>query len=253
MKEVRQDALTVISTGTVEGNLFRITAGQLDRNLYAAVNEALENLGGKWSRKLRGHVFEDDPTEKIDELLLTGKTVSEKQLYQFFETSPELAERLVKLADLGKEMCILEPSAGRGALLAAIPQDSGIEPHWITAVELDPKHISGLKAKGFNVWNMDFMEFPADGTDIPAYDRVIMNPPFTRQQDIDHVMRAWWYLNDGGRLVAIMSPGFTFRENSKSVAFRELVEENGHWIELPEGTFKDSGTMVGSVLVVLNK
>jgi len=47
---------------------------------------------------------------------------------------------------------------------------------------------------GYNAWKIDFLEFSPDGTDIPAYDRIIMPPPFTRQQDIDHVMRASDYL-----------------------------------------------------------
>jgi hypothetical protein len=145
MKDFSQEVLAIISSGEVDGNSFCITSGQLDRNLYTAVNEVLENLGGKWSRKLRGHVLDDDPTEKIDELLLARKTVNERQLYQFFETPAEIAKRVVELADIRKDMCILEPSAGRSALLDAIPANREIEPHWITAVELDPKHIPVLK------------------------------------------------------------------------------------------------------------
>jgi hypothetical protein len=54
MKDFSQEVLAVISSGEVDGNSFCITSGQLDRNLYTAVNEVLENLGGKWSRKASG-------------------------------------------------------------------------------------------------------------------------------------------------------------------------------------------------------
>jgi hypothetical protein len=33
------------------------------------------------------------------------------------------------------------------------------------------------------------------------------------------------------------------------MAFRELVESYGRWKELPEGAFKDSGTMVRNMIV----
>ena len=75
------------------------------------------------------------------------------------------------------------------------------------------------------------------------------------QQDIDHVTTAFGLLADGGVLVAIMSSGVVFRENKKTVAFREdlldkcavSIEEN------PRGAFKDSGTMVNTVMIKLVK
>ncbi len=53
--------------------------------------------------------------------------------------------------------------------------------------------------------------------------------------------------------MAIMSPGFTFRENRKSTEFRELVASKGWYEPLPEGAFLESGTNVNTVLVVLDK
>ncbi len=57
-----------------------------------------------------------------------------------------------------------------------------------------------------------------------GFDRVVMNPPFERQQDIDHVSRAAGMLKPGGRLVSVMSAGVTFRENNKTRWFRDLIE-----------------------------
>jgi 16S rRNA G1207 methylase RsmC len=87
----------------------------------------------------------------------------------------------------------------------------------------------------------------------PLYDRILMNPPFSKQQDIDHVLHAWKFLKPGGRLVAIMSGGTDYRTNKKAVAFQNLVAEHGHIEPLPEGSFEESGTGVNTVLVVLDK
>jgi predicted RNA methylase len=246
MKHVDPAALAVISSGIVEGNSFSITSGQLDRKLYTAVNEALENIGGKWNRAQKTHIFPQDPTNAIEDLLLTGTTVNEKQLYQFFETPREVADRVIELADIQPGMSVLEPEAGRGALLDALPDIDKVN---VTCVELDPKHVPILKGKHSDVIQQDFMTFqPA-----ALFDRIIMNPPFTKQQDIDHVLHAYELLANGGRLVAIMSPGFTFRVNKKSVEFKELVELAGFYEELPEGAFKESGTGVRTVIVVLSR
>src|SRR4030042_4964611 len=87
----------------------------------------------------------------------------------------------------------------------------------------------------------------------PLYDRVVMNPPFEMQQDIDHVMHAWKFLKPGGRLVSIMSSGVLFRENKKTSEFRNHIDEFGNMERLPEGSFKESGTMVNTCIVVLDK
>ena len=39
-------------------NVVYLPLGQLDRKTYSAVNKCLEAIGGKWSRKEKGHIFE---------------------------------------------------------------------------------------------------------------------------------------------------------------------------------------------------
>jgi hypothetical protein len=61
------------------------------------------------------------------------------------------------------------------------------------------------------------------------------------------------FLKPDGRLVAIMSAGVSFRQDKRTTAFRKLVEERGGMIEpLPEDSFKESGTSVNTVLVVVD-
>jgi 16S rRNA G1207 methylase RsmC len=85
------------------------------------------------------------------------------------------------------------------------------------------------------------------------FDRIVMNPPFADQQDIRHVRHALGFLKPGGRLVAIMSAGVTFREDRLAREFRALVEDRGGTIEeLPADAFKASGTGVLAVLVTID-
>jgi hypothetical protein len=61
-------------------------------------------------------------------------------------------------------------------------------------------------------------------------------------------------LAPGGRLVSVMSPGFTFRQDGIAKGFRSFVEEVGGEVEeLPPESFKESGTNIATVLVTLDK
>ena len=242
MKKVDQEVLAIISSGIIEGNIFRIMGGQLDRKIYVAVNEVLENMGGKWNRKLGGHLFEEDPTDKIENLIETGESVNEKKLYQFYETPALIVEKMIELAGIKENHSVLEPSAGHGAIATRLLKNDPI------CLEIDPKKCDVLFSKGLRTACVDFLKYTAQ-----KYDRIVMNPPFTKQQDIDHVLHAYSLLNKGGRLVAIMSPGFIFRQNKKSTEFASLLKDCGRWEFLPEKTFKESGTMIRTVLVILEK
>jgi len=249
-----QATLAVLSGAIIDGRALRITE-QLERPLYVKVNKALEAAGGKWSRTAKAHLFTDDIGTLIDDLCVTGEIGTKQDKQQFF-TPPALAERVVKLAEIEQGMTILEPSAGDGALLRALP---GLAP-WsftcrqtigtVVAIEQDPVMCEKIKDQGLAhvIECRDFLtrDLIAPG----SVDRVLMNPPFARQKDIDHVMHAHQgFLKPSGLLVAIMSAGVTFRQDQKARRFRGLVEDYGGTIEpLPEGSFKESGTMVNTVI-----
>lgn len=144
----------------------------------------------------------------------------------------------------------LEPSAGEGALArAALDHASNVNLD-LTCVELHHDRAQTLRSQGLNVIEADFLQMTPE----PIYDRIVMNPPFDGQRDIDHVAHAVRFLAPGGRLVAIMAAGVEFRQNKKSEAFRALVAAmNGKMTDLPAGSFEESGTSVNTVLVTLNK
>lgn len=166
---------------------------------------------------------------------------------QLFPTPAALAARVVEAADIRPGDSVLEPSAGTGALLEALPE--GVK---VQAVEISHALTRQLAQRfsGISLECSDFMQWEGAG----KFDRIIMNPPFSNQQDIDHVTHALKFLKEGGKLVAIMSAGVEFRQDKKAAGFRELVERMGGTIErLPDDSFKESGTSVNTVLVTIDK
>jgi predicted RNA methylase len=244
-EEIPKDTLTVLSRSVIENTTLKLPF-QLERALYEKVNRVLVAMGGKWSKKLGGHVFHVDPTELLDSLLLTGK-VSKPERFGYVPTPKPLAESVVARAEIMEGMTVLEPEAGSANLADIVARFTCKEN--IVCYELQEGNVQILKSKGYRVVQGDFLTFEPE----VIYDRVVMNPPFERQQDILHVQHAWKFLKPGGILVSIMSTGFTFRVNKLSTDFRDFVAGNGYLIENPVGSFKASGTSVNTVTVILYK
>lgn len=249
LKTVDEAVLHALGTATLSDKVIRLNTGQLPRDVYAKVDRVLRLMGGKWNKKLGGHLFDDDPTDAFETLLVTGQVEKPDNFGAFF-TPAGLADHAISLADLRPGMTFAEPSAGGGALLTRAAQIVGAEN--CVAIELQPALADKLRQQGYNVFTGDFMSRP-DWHPAGTVDRIVMNPPFSRQADIDHVLHAYSMLSPGGRLVSIMAASVNFRTNQKTVAFRELVADAGHMKDNPPGSFKESGTSVNTVIVVLNK
>ena len=244
---IEQPILEIIEQGETEGNLFYLPDCQLDRKTYLDVNKVLDSLGGKWNRKLKAHLFESDIAEAIDDVLLTGKVIDKKQEFQFFETPQNIVDRLIELAEVDPSHKCLEPSAGQGNIAESLRKIVGNN---VTCVEMMHENVGILTSKGFQVHEEDFLQY------IPTfkYDRIVMNPPFTKQQDIMHVEKALTYLKSDGILVAVMSVGVTFRKNKKTLDFWEKIRDYEYKIiNLPPGAFKVSGTMVNAIILKVTK
>lgn len=241
MLKISNEVIDVLANSRVNDNKLFLPDYQLERKLYLAVNKVLTSLGGKWTRKEKAHVFESNPSDVIEEALMTGQYMSLKQQYQFFETPYKLAQQMVYRADITQGDTILEPSAGRGGI-AHVLEDEGYD---CDVVELNDKNREFLTENGFNIVGTDFLKFNE------RYDIIIANPPFTKQQDIDHVNHMIDIANK--RVISVMSAGVTFRTNKKTVQFRERVESLGGIIEmLPENSFAESGTKVNTCLVIVD-
>jgi predicted RNA methylase len=246
---VDNEVLNVLSAAECNGPQLFLT-GQLDRNLYTRTNKVLEAAGGKWNRKAKAHIFDTDASDRIEQIILTGDVVVPKDDFEFFPTPPEIARRVVELAGITNEMQVLEPSAGRGALVLAVKERA--PDSMVSMFELMPDNNNFLRDLKLHACGIGE---PTDFLDVKpfdVFDRVVMNPPFGRQADIKHVSHALKFLKPSGLLVSVMASSVTFRSNKLTTDFRQLIEERGgHIEELPEGAFKSSGTMVNTVIVVI--
>lgn len=251
-RTIEPDVLAVLERSTITPTGVKLPE-QLERKLYEKVDKVLKMAGGKWNRSAGQHVFGKDPREVLGLALESGIIVDKKVENQQFFTPPAVANMMMnRLREKGSlaNMTVLEPSCGSGNLLGALIA-AGVDPRLINAVEIDPELARATKQAypEVHILDADFMTLGA----VRSQDLVAMNPPFTNRQDIDHVTRALEHLKPGGRLVAIMSPHFTFAENKKSEAFRELLEEHEHTVtELPEGSFSSSGTGINTVMVTID-
>ncbi len=239
------DVLDVLKTMQWENDgLLGKLVGQLDRDLYVRVNKSLVAMGGKWNRKMGGHVFTFDPRSQVDGLINDGTLVVEKD--GFFETPLSIVRMMIELANVKVGDLVLEPSAGMGAIAYELRHVGAV----VFCVEMNKDRAGVLIDAEFNVECKDFLLFR--GT--RRFDAVVMNPPFEMLQDVDHVRHAYKFLKVGGRLVSIMTEGVFFRSDKKSVLFREWLESVGGFSEkLPVDSFKESGTGVNTRIVVIIK
>lgn len=232
-----------------EDNILYLPNVQFNKKAYISVKQWITEAGGKWTGgKVQGFTFDFDAT-RIAGILLEGKKCNLQQEYQFFETPDELADWLVSLIDLNADHAILEPSAGRGAIIRAIQK--ACPGATIDAFELMPENKQFLqKLKGIQIVGEDFTK------GVPRiYDRICANPPFAKNQDIKHVRAMYEALNpNGGQMSVITSNHWCESEEKICVEFREWLADVGAEIfDIPSGTFKQSGTTVTTTAIVIKR
>lgn len=238
----------ILKNCTVEDTVVKLPEGHLDKKLYQNVANALQGIGGKWKGgKVGGFVFPSDPTELLQEIA-TGVKRNLKKEYQFFATPDALADEIVKLAAISEDDTILEPSAGSGSMIAALHRHLG------PCVEVDvyepmPMNKTILKEmSGVNWLGDDFLQHTGK-----QYSRIIANPPFSKNQDIRHISHMYLHLAEGGRLVSISSKHWQHTLNREESSFRQFLEHVGaEIIDVPAGTFKESGTNIESCIIIID-
>lgn len=181
-----------------------------------------------------------EPT-KFDALKDTLKAgVQVVSASQLFPTPPDLAARMVELAQIRPGDEVLEPSAGTGNILRALQAN---RPKRLVAIEINYGlvDILGRGPLADLVLRGDFLAMSPERTD--RFDVILMNPPFERGDDIKHILHALTFLKPGGRLVAICAGG-----PRQKAALESLCDL---WEPLPAGTFESSGTSVNTVLLTM--
>lgn len=264
-KTISADVLSTLQMGKVEGGVYFLPPHRYSRERYVELAEVINNAGGKWNRKAKGFTFKGTP-EAFRRALEVGETVNVQQVTQFFPTPPDVAARMASMIELKCDgVTVLEPSAGHGALAIAAAEHCARHSTfaYLTLIEKDTanfatlndtfykptKPIKGAHCRG--ILQRDFLACTLPASLEYGYDAVIMNPPFSRGDDIKHILHAWEFLKVGGKLVALCANGP--KQNKMLKPWAESL--GGTWEVLPAGTFKDSGdkgTKIETVLLTAN-
>lgn len=168
----------------------------------------------------------------------------------YFPTPMEIVRKMVELADIQEWEIILEPSAWTGNII-----------DWI--IEKYPKNIIYINEWNYSnyeilkekyTWNWymywfndDFMTFEK----MQYFNKIIMNPPFENKQDQKHILKARELLKKWWIIVAIASAWVKYRSDYQE--FRDFIDKYWYVEDLDAWTFKESWTMVNSVLIYLKK
>lgn len=238
---------------TVSHNVIKLGQTQLSREDYLQIKKLLESRGGKWKGgKTSGFVFDSD-AEMIYRSICGGDIENKKNVYQFFPTPDDVADWMVEKlnVDISKEQLnVLEPSAGRGALINAFHRkfpDVTVE-----AWEINPDCWYALEQlEHIRLLKYDFLECPDD---VEMYDYIIANPPFAKNADIRHFRRMYSVLKTGGRMCCIISSHALECKGREESEFKEwMYSLHPDVEELPAGTFKAAGTDVRTYMITVQK
>lgn len=251
--DIADDVMAVIESSRIsdDGKVLTLPPGQLERKLYERVAKTFGAIGGKWNRSKGGFVFPKDVRSEVEAAKKNGSVVDEKKTFQAFYTPLDLCDKMVRLAGIRKGDRVLEPSAGDGRLALAAEKAGGE----VSCCEIRDEERARLRDR-FSVIGDDFLKL--DSLEAEPFDAILMNPPFTKQQDVDHVAYAIRFLRrvprgdaDGGTLIAIMGAGFVTSKTKKAQDLRNMLAEFStvRFHDLPEGTFKESGTNVRAVML----
>lgn len=185
---------------------------------------------------IEGNREEEKEQQEANEIAKMKQSLLLQKIDDFFPTPDAVIERMVKLLDIGFGHRILEPSAGMGNILEYLPAGTiAIEQNFSLFEYLQKTQPQNSILQG------DFLSMNGE---IGMFDRIIMNPPFTKGADIKHIKYALEHLNEGGKLVALCAGG----PNQA----RELMPLADLWEDLPQGSFKQAGTMVNACIMVVD-
>ncbi|MHC4400520.1 MAG: DUF3560 domain-containing protein [Planctomycetota bacterium] len=207
-------------------------AGLGTRAAWAKAREAFQEVCERHARPV------DPEQARLKKRVELETELVGRKIPGYFPTPNEIVEKMVDAADIQPGMKVLEPSAGHGAIAEVIRRrhpDAQLD-----VIEFNATLREVLRNEGFNLVGQDFLEFRARD-----YDRIIMNPPFEKGQDMEHVNHAFSMLKGpGSRVVALMSEGAFFRQGPKERSFRDWLNSDQVTIkdtwDLPEGAFLKS-------------
>ncbi|MEL6107766.1 MAG: ArdC-like ssDNA-binding domain-containing protein [Planctomycetota bacterium] len=239
-----------------EGDLTQLTSeywtqGNGRERLTQAQRDGADWLAGEEMELLQEHrESERRRAERLDRIMRNPPD-------GFFPTPSPLAARMVELAKVADGCEVLEPSAGMGHIAEAIVDDitrRSLTGSTLITIERDRELCEWLEEEGHPTHCADILDVSGQ------VDRVVMNPPYEKRQDIKHVRHCFEMLKPGGRLVALMAAGFETRADRETCEFREWLESD-EVREIHRETLEDAfkgrdslrQTGVRVVLIVLHR
>ena len=213
----------------------------------------LKDAGGSWNREVDGYQFRTEALTVLKRVLEGTPRPAGNRLATF-ETPEALADRMRDLAAVTVVDHVLEPSAGRGRLIAKLPRQQRI-----TAIEVDPNRVTHLamtphcREGAMSVSQTNFLGHVGKGHGYfgTFFNTILMTPPRRQNEDLRHVMAAWDCLAPGGTLVAVVSPGWERPANETELLLfrRWFATVQAHQEELAEDTFTESAPPMQSRLI----
>ena len=259
IQAARRKMADAIDAGTLPDCLIGIYSeddcGRLTREPYRGEDESeADKQARAWLMDAENEMDERARKEYEREQTLRNEILANPP-DGFFPTPADLARRMIELAEIRDGDEVLEPNGGMGDIAELIVShiaDNNLNAR-LDIVEINLGLCDYLESIGFAPHWADITEMQGE------FDRIIMNPPYEKKQDLRHVRHCFNMLKPGGRLVALVSAGFQFRADAETVAFRDWLkfEANCELCEVLEDAFKGSQskrqTGVRVCLLVLQK
>ena len=195
---------------------------------------------------LKGKRGKESPVQSAERKLVGTR------LAGFFPTPKGAVTTMLDKADIQPGHRVLEPSAGKGDIMDMIREKHPEAK--LQGVEFAHSLKDVLDAKDHNVEFGDFLDHAPE----KPYDRIVMNPPFEKGQDIEHLKHAVSMLAPGGRVVSIAGEHAFFAGDKKAVAAREWLDRMGADVtKMPAGSFTTKSgafrhTGVNSRMIVID-
>jgi hypothetical protein len=185
---------------THSGSRWMFSSAALSKAEIAEGDVVMRRLG---AIQIKSGVYEFpyEPGNILSMVMATG-TIPDVVSHQFYPTPEKIASYVAAALDMQSGETLLEPSAGRGDLIAFTAHE--IEN--TTCVEVSPLFGKILEEKGYtNIHVADFMKWTKDYAAM-KFDKIAMNPPYSEGRAKAHTLAALDHLKVGGRLVAVL-PG----------------------------------------------
>lgn len=182
------------------------------------------------------------------EQLIKVNTRKYKKDSQLFETPSAVVRMMLSLARVEPDDKVFEPEVGRGAILRELLK---ITPY-VEVNEIDLVN-NAIISEGFPTiknFESDTLNLNLSG----RYDKIIMNPPFSSNQDIDHVLHVFPMLKKRGTLVSLLGPSVFFRDTKKTRKFRDFLNRTKSFVfKLDKKMFLESGTLIDPWVLTIKK